>query len=171
MSGYKTFKAPTNTLGVAEISYNELTRKITAFWDGDTVKNSQNLKEMEEVNAFVVNSVLEHQNKELKEFKSLESDLESLARLLGEQLTKDKEKTEQTTNFSTLEELFFSKYDLNDICENQFAIWDAIGFLKGIKYLAPTWCPGTSNKLLKRLYEMQEFNSHQNREWVKEVFR
>ena len=141
MTEYKTFKAPTNNYGVEKISYNELTRKITAFWDGETVKNSQNLKEMEEVNNFVVNSVLEHQ------------------------------KQEQHSKYDTLEELFFRKYDLNDIAENSYALWEAIGFLKGIKHLAPTWCPGSANKILKRLYEAQEYNANRNRDWLKEVFR
>lgn len=79
--------------------------------------------------------------------------------------------TEPPTNYDTLESVFFSKYDLNDISENPFALWDAIGFLKGIKYLAPSWCPGSLDKILKRLYEMQEYNANRNREWLKEVFR
>ena len=141
MTEYKTFKAPANILGVAEISYNEATRKITAFWDGDTVKNSQNLKEMEEVNSFVVNSVLEHQ------------------------------KQEQQTKHYTLEELFFSKYDLNDIAENSFALWEAIGFLKGIKHLAPSWSPGETEELLTCLYELQVRNTQHNLKLLKGVFR
>ncbi len=171
MNGYITFKAPNNNLGISEISYNELTKKIRAFWDGDTVKNSQNIKEMEEVNTFVMKAVLEHQKQERREINDLESDLESLAHLFGEQMSKEKEKAEQTTHFSTLEEVFLQKYDLNDIAENSFALWDAIGFLKGIKYLAPSCCSGEADELLTCLYELQEHNAQQNLKWLKEVIR
>lgn len=177
MNGYVHFTAPSNKYGIEDVFYNEFLHTVSCTWDKETVKNSQELEEMKEVNDYILTLISEHQKAKCyssnmkQEFEEHETDLEKLARAVGSHLVKEKEKAEQRSKYDTLEELFFSKYDLNDISENPFALWDAIGFIKGIKHLAPTWCPGSANKILKRLYEMQEYSANRNREWLKEVFR
>ena len=176
MNGYIHFTAPSNKYGIEEVFYNEFLHKISCTWDKETVKHSQELKEMEEVNDYILKLVSDYQKANgsscnvKQEFNEHETDLEKIAKAVGSHLVKEKEKAEQHSKYDTLEELFFSKYDLNDICENPFAIWDAIGFLKGIKYLAPSWCPGSADELLTYLYNLQEHNANRNREWLKGVF-
>ena len=159
MNDYIHFTAPSNKYGIEDVFYNEFLHKITCTWDKETVKHSQELKEMEEVNDYILALVSDHQK------------ANGSSSNMKKEFEEHEKKEKQQTKYNTLEELFFSKYDLNDIAENNYALWEAIGFLKGIKHLAPSWCPGSANKILKRLYEMQEYNANRNRDWLKEVFR
>ena len=84
MNGYIHFTAPSNQYGIEDVFYNEFLHTISCTWDKETVKHSQELTEMKEVNDYILALVSDHQkangsSRSMKqEFEEHETDLKNL---------------------------------------------------------------------------------------------
>ncbi len=58
----------------------------------------------------------------------------------------------------TMEEIFLSKYPLETIINNDYLLFEAIGWLRGVSYIAPSWS-SDAQQIISCLIDIETYST------------